>query len=332
MLDTEPEPEFDRFTRLAVDLLNVPLALVSLVERDRQFFKSACGLFGDWALARQTPLSHSFCQHVVARRQPLVIADARRHPLVADNLAVRDLSVIAYAGIPLTLADGNVVGAFCAIHTHPHAWTEHELRILVDLAAAVRTQLELRRALAHQSLRDSLTGLPNRALTVAYADQLTTAHADGAVVALAIGLDDMGTVNDAYGTTHGDRILSLVSRRIAHQLGAEDVLGRLEGDVFAILRTGSDDQVDALKLAHRVRAAIMAEPVAVRGDRLSVSATVGLATAAATAVADANARAPRCSPAPRRRCAWPSAGATRSSSPSPRPRSVRRRGCACAGH
>src|SRR5450432_1380037 len=134
LLDTEPEPEFDRFTRLAVDLLGAPVALVSLVERDRQFFKSACGLSGDWALARQTPLSHSFCQHVVERREPLVIADARRHHLVAENLAVRDLSVIAYAGIPLTLADGHVVGAFCAIHTHPHEWTEHELRILADLA------------------------------------------------------------------------------------------------------------------------------------------------------------------------------------------------------
>jgi diguanylate cyclase len=288
LLDTEPEPEFDRFTRLAVDLLGAPVALVSLVERDRQFFKSACGLSGDWALARQTPLSHSFCQHVVERREPLVIADARRHHLVAENLAVRDLSVIAYAGIPLTLADGHVVGAFCAIHTHPHEWTEHELRILADLAAAVRTQLELRRALAHQSLRDGLTGLPNRALTVAYADQLTAAHADSGVVALAVGIDDMGSVNDAYGTAHGDRILSLVSRRIAHQLGTDDILGRLEGDVFAILRPRAGDQMEALRLAHQVRAAIGAEPVAVRGDRLSVSATVGLATAAATAVADAN--------------------------------------------
>lgn len=288
LLDTEPEPEFDRFTRLAVDLLGVPVALVSLVERDRQFFKSACGLSGDWAQARQTPLSHSFCQHVVARREPLVIADAREHPLVSDNLAVRDLSVIAYAGIPLTLADGHVVGAFCAIHTHPHGWTEHELRILGDLAAAVRTQLELRRALAHQSLRDNLTGLPNRALTVVYADQLTAAHIDSGVVALAVGLDDMGTVNDAYGTAHGDRILSLVSRRIAHQLGPDDILGRLEGDVFAILRPRAGDQLEAIKLAHQVRAAIGAEPVAVRGDRLSVSATVGLATAAVTPVSDVN--------------------------------------------
>jgi diguanylate cyclase (GGDEF)-like protein len=288
LLDTEPEPEFDRFTRLAVDLLGVPVALLSLVERDRQFFKSACGLSGEWAQARRTPLSHSFCQHVVASRRPLVVADSRRHPLVADNLAVRDLSVIAYAGLPLTLADGHVVGAFCAIDTRPHDWTDHELRILTDLAAAVTTQLELRRALAHHNLRDELTGLPNRALTVAYADQLTAARSDGEVVALAVGIDDMRTVNDAYGDAHGDRIVSLVSRRIAHQLAAGDILGRLEGDVFAILRPCVGDELEALELAHRIRAAIGEEPVAVRGDRLSVSATVGLATATATATADVN--------------------------------------------
>ncbi len=279
VLDTGPEPEFDRFTRLAVDLLGVSIALVSLVERDRQFFKSACGLSGHWATARQTPLSHSFCQHVVARRQPLVIADARTDPLVADNLAVRDLSVIAYAGLPLTLSDGHVVGAFGAIHTQPHAWTEHELRILGDLAAAVTTQLELRRAVAQQSLRDPLTGLPSRALTVAHADRLIATRADGELVALAVGIDEMGTLNDEYGTDHGDRILTLVSRRIAHQLNSEDILGRLEGDVFAILRPRASDQLEGLSLAHQIRVAVGSEPVAVRGDRVSVSVTVGLATA-----------------------------------------------------
>jgi diguanylate cyclase len=279
LLDTEPEPEFDRFTRLAVDLLGVPVALVSLVEGDRQFFKSACGLPGNWAAARQTPLSHSLCQHVVARGQPLVIADARQDPLVADNLAVRDLSVIAYAGFPLTLSDGHVVGAFSVIDAQPHEWTEHQLRVLSDLAAAVRTQLELRRALARQGLRDTLTGLPNRALTVAYADQLIAVHGKGELVALAVGVDDMGALNDGYGTNHGDEILTLVSRRIAHQLNSEDILGRLEGDVFAILRLC--DPLEALELAYQIRDAVASEPVAVRRDRLSVSVTAGLATAGA---------------------------------------------------
>jgi diguanylate cyclase len=278
ILDTDPEPEFDRFTRLATDLLGVPVALVSIVDRDRQFFKSACGLAGDWADARQTPLSHSFCQHVVAGKEPLVISDARRHPLVADNLAVRDLSVIAYAGFPLVLEDGHAVGAFCAIDTRPRVWSEMDLRVLGDLAASVQTLLNMRRSLANKSLHDRLTGLPNRSLIVAYADQLLAAHGERRLLALAVGIDDLSAVNEAYGSTHGDRMLSLVSRRIAHQLSTEDVMGRLEGDVFIILRPGVVEQLDAIELAHRVRDAVGTEPVAVRGDRLPASVTVGLAT------------------------------------------------------
>ncbi len=278
VLEADPEPEFDRFTRLAVDLLGTPVALVSLVEHDRQFFTSACGLEGDWATTVQTPLSHSLCEHVVATGAPLVIADARIDPLIADNLVVRDLGVIAYAGVPLILGDGHVAGAFCAIHAEVHAWSDHELRVLEDLAGAVRAQLELRRALAQKSLRDGLTGLPNRTLTTAYADQLTAARSDGEVLALAVGIDDLGAVNQAYGTTHGDRVLNLVGRRIARQLADDDILGRLDGDVFAILRPRAQDQMDALALAHRVRGAVALQPVAVRGDRLSVTVTVGLAT------------------------------------------------------
>jgi GAF domain-containing protein len=146
ILDTEPEPSFDRFTRLAAELLGVPVSLVSLVDSDRQFFKSQHGLQAPWAGARQTPLSHSFCLHAVTSTHPLVIEDARNSPL-ADNLGVRDLSIIAYAGVPLILEDGHAVGAFCAIDAQPRQWSELDLRILEGLAAAVNTLLDLRRAL-----------------------------------------------------------------------------------------------------------------------------------------------------------------------------------------
>jgi len=88
----------------------VPVSLVSLVDAHRQFFKSHSGLTGEFAEARQTPLSHSLCKHAVASKEPLIVSDAREHPLVADNLAVRDLGVVAYAGMPLVLADGHAVG------------------------------------------------------------------------------------------------------------------------------------------------------------------------------------------------------------------------------
>lgn len=111
---------------------------------------------------RQTPLSHSLCQYAVASKQPLIISDAREHPLVADSLALRDLGVIAYAGMPLVLSDGHAVGACCAIDGTPRDWSEREVRILGDLAAAVTAHLEVRKALAERSLDDRLTGLANR--------------------------------------------------------------------------------------------------------------------------------------------------------------------------
>ena len=144
LLDTPAEESFDRLTRLAARLLEVPIALVSLVDEDRQFFKSHCGLPEPWASRRETPLSHSFCQHAVELGRPLVIDDAREHPLVRDNLAITDLNVIAYLGIPLVTPDGHVLGSFCAIDTEPRRWTDDEVATLADLARAVSTEIELR--------------------------------------------------------------------------------------------------------------------------------------------------------------------------------------------
>jgi hypothetical protein len=101
LLDSPAQENFDRLTRLTSTVLNVPVALVSLVDSDRQFFKSCLGLAQPWASQRQTPLSHSFCQHVVQSGRPLVVSDAREHPLLRDNPAIRDLGVMAYAGAPL---------------------------------------------------------------------------------------------------------------------------------------------------------------------------------------------------------------------------------------
>jgi signal transduction histidine kinase len=144
LLDTAEEETFDRFTRLASAILKTPVALVSLVDRDRQFFKSSVGLPLPWATSRETPLSHSFCQHVVSSQQHLSVADARTHPLLRDNLAIADLGVIAYLGIPLTTVEGFTLGSFCAIDTTPREWSESDVQILSDLAALVIEKIELR--------------------------------------------------------------------------------------------------------------------------------------------------------------------------------------------
>jgi PAS domain S-box-containing protein len=144
LLDTLAEEAFDRLAQLAARLLHTPIALVSLVDADRQFFKSCLGLPEPWSSWRETPLSHSFCQHVVASNAPLVISDARIHPLFCTNLAIRDLNIIAYLGIPLTLPNGRTLGSFCVADNIPRAWTEEDIHTVRDFAASVMSEIELR--------------------------------------------------------------------------------------------------------------------------------------------------------------------------------------------
>ena len=146
LLDSPPEESFDRLTRLTSSVLNVPVALVSLVDSDRQFFKSCLGLPQPWAAQRQTPLSHSFCQHVVESRQALVVSDAREHPLLRNNPAIRDLGIIAYAGAPLISPNGQVLGTLCAIDHQPRHWTTEQVEILSNLAGSVLSEIQLHTA------------------------------------------------------------------------------------------------------------------------------------------------------------------------------------------
>jgi len=127
-------------------VLNVPVALVTLVEADRQVFPGMSGLPEPWATRRATPLSHSFCRHVVDSAEPLVVADARQHPLLRDNLAVPELGVVAYAGMPLTDDHHQVLGSLCAIDTVPRDWTPAEVDELRAIASACAGELRLRLA------------------------------------------------------------------------------------------------------------------------------------------------------------------------------------------
>jgi GAF domain-containing protein len=143
LLDSPPEEAFDRLTRLAMRLLRAPVALVSLVDRDRQFFKSAAGMPEPWQTRRETPLTHSFCKHAIALHEPLVIPDARKDPLYRDQPAVRDLKIVAYAGVPLTVS-GYPLGALCVIDNEPHQWSYDEVHTLRDLADCVTHEIDMR--------------------------------------------------------------------------------------------------------------------------------------------------------------------------------------------
>ncbi|MFI5497090.1 GAF domain-containing SpoIIE family protein phosphatase [Actinoplanes sp. NPDC051859] len=143
-LSASADQALDRFAAMVRTVLRVPVALVSLVQADRQIFPGAVGLPDPWQQQRQTPLSHSFCQQVVVNAEPLVITDARADARVAGNLAITDLHVVGYAGMPLTDADGQVLGSLCAIDSAPRHWTDTELALLADLATACSDILRLR--------------------------------------------------------------------------------------------------------------------------------------------------------------------------------------------
>jgi PAS domain S-box-containing protein len=148
LLDTPAEDAFDRVARLAARLLEVPIALVPLIEEDRQFFKACVGLPEPWASARQTPLSHSLCQHVVVARQPLAIGDTGRDALARDNPLVRELGLAAYLGVPLIDPSGHALGSVCVADRRPRDWTPEQVAVLTDLAGLVMTQIQLKAELA----------------------------------------------------------------------------------------------------------------------------------------------------------------------------------------
>lgn len=149
LVDADPPEAFDALTRLATRVLRAPVALISIVEetKDRQYFTSHQGLPEPWATERQTPLSHSFCQYVKKEGKPLVVCNASEHPLVGNNLAIRDLGVIAYLGVPIIGPNGSALGALCVIEGCEREWTDDDQAVLADLAKCVNDEILLRAAL-----------------------------------------------------------------------------------------------------------------------------------------------------------------------------------------
>jgi GAF domain-containing protein len=128
-----PEAAFERLALLASRLLVAPVSLATFVDPRRQYFRAQQGLPEPWASARQTPLSHSFCQWVVSSDEPLVVEDAAAHA-VRHNQAISDLGVKSYAGVPVAGKGGQAIGSMCAIDSRPRAWSAEDVKTLEDLA------------------------------------------------------------------------------------------------------------------------------------------------------------------------------------------------------
>ncbi|MFI7598156.1 ATP-binding protein [Actinoplanes sp. NPDC049681] len=212
LLDAGEVPALDRLTALAARLLDVPTALVSLVDADRQVFASGCGPDD----SRQTPLSHSYCRYVVADDAPLVVPDARVDERLRDNPAITEYAAIAYAGVPLHSPDGEVLGTLCVVDAEPREWTDEQVSILRDLAAAAESEVALR--LAHGELLYSSARW--QAVLDSAADAFVSMDADGRVTAWNAAAERLFgySVAEALGRPVTDLIVP-AGLRAAHDEG-----------------------------------------------------------------------------------------------------------------
>lgn len=145
LLDTPPEESFDRLTRLAAKLIGVPATFISLVDQNRDFYKSCFGFGEPLATTRQLE-GRTFCHHAIVSSGPLLINDTAADPVFREVPTVQSLGVRAYAGIPLITDEGHAIGSFCAIDFAPRTWSSLDVEILTELAASAMREIKLRSA------------------------------------------------------------------------------------------------------------------------------------------------------------------------------------------
>ncbi len=274
ILDTPPDGAFDRITQLLAQLLDVPIAVVSLVDRDRIWFKSHHGIDAD-----EVGRDPGLCASAVLGEGLYVVPDAAVDPrTLANPLVAGELGLGFYAGYPLRTKDGHNLGVLCGLDFQPRELSPRDEQTLETLAGLVMDQMELRLAArqvdrlhadlraAHEHLRtqaahDGLTGLLNRSAILASigraVDQFRSSGQPLAVVMLDI--DHFKAINDTHGHPVGDQVLIEVARRITHAVRDRDAVGRLGGEEFVCLldRCPADQ---AEQVAERIRRAVCADP------------------------------------------------------------------------
>jgi len=249
ILDTAPEAPFDKITALVRTVLDVPIAAVTLIARDRQWLKSCAGLSG-----RETPRHISFCTHTIQQREPMIIPDATKDPVFAVNPFVTgEPHIRSYLGIPLCTPDGYNLGALCALDTKPRNFETLQVQIMTNFAALVMDEIELRLI----AETDFLTGALTRRAFVAELEGAWRAlrEAGQPACVLLYDIDHFKRVNDRLGHEAGDRVLSRVAAAVVDAMPEDAVFGRLGGEEFAVLLPGYD-AARAFETAEVLRTAI----------------------------------------------------------------------------
>ena len=233
ILDTEPEERFDRLTRLAKRMFDVPIALVSIVDAERQWFKSVQGLD-----ATETPRNVSFCGHAILGEELFIVENALDDDRFRDNpLVTGPPSIRFYAGCPLKTDNGSKLGTLCVIDDKPRQFSEEDKQSLLDLATMAEKEIS---ALQMATL-DELTLISNRRGFLAlarHALKMCTRNASPATVVM-FDLDDFKEINDLYGHAEGDAALKAFARLLCNEFRDSDIFARIGGDEFAILLTGT---------------------------------------------------------------------------------------------
>ncbi|TPG52091.1 GGDEF domain-containing protein [Sphingomonas glacialis] len=276
VLDTAVEEPFEKIMMLVRTVLSVPIVTVTLVDRDRQWFKAKHGIDQS-----ETPRSVSFCTHTIQQRHPLVVEDALLDSKFADSpLVVGAPHVRSYAGIPLRTPDGYNVGALCAMDTRPRQFSPAEVSILGNFAKIVCDELELRQI----ARVDYLTGaLTRRAFVEQGEREVELARRHGRPSSLVmLDVDHFKRVNDSFGHALGDQVLQQIADIATVALRPNDLFGRLGGEEFALLlpeTTGTSAVVVAERLRQRIAERTMTIPGV---DDLHVTASFGVAELSAS--------------------------------------------------
>ncbi|BFM48744.1 sensor domain-containing diguanylate cyclase [Marinomonas sp. THO17] len=234
VLDTPPEERFDRVTRIAKRMFNVPIALISLVDENRQWFKSCIGLD-----AVETSRDVSFCGHAILGSEPFIIPDASKDQRFHDNPLVTGAPYIRfYAGVPLSYVDGSKLGTLCIIDDKPHFLTNEDIEDLVELATMAQNEL----IATHIATTDELTNVLNRR---GFMSQSHKQIASGdplkkEIYTLAyFDLNGFKQINDQFGHQMGDKALKNFAALLQQKFRHSDIVGRLGGDEFVVLLRGA---------------------------------------------------------------------------------------------
>ncbi len=283
LLDTPERDALDRYARIAARALKAPVSLVSLVDDHRQFFAAAHGLGEPWNQQRETPLSHSFCQHVVNQRSALVVEEALTDERVCDNLAIPDLNVAAYAGMPICDEGGNVLGSFCVIDDQPRKWSAEELQLLQLIADAVAEEVELARRAALAEKAESDLATINTEISAAHQ---RAANHNAAIMhdlrtplqVVSVAVQSLAGHPSIQASDALNSTVDMLERNVAQAFKLVQAGGRstLEDDVFQRVEVGLLVQNVCLDLAadSEISVDVLAKPAEVLADPTMIKRAV----------------------------------------------------------